>query len=128
MTLDEKIAASETRLFKAVFPGASNHYDTLFGGTALALMDEAAFIAATRLARKPVVTVSSGKIDFNRPIPTGTLIELVAEVVRVGNTSLDVRVRVFVERMDAEGRELAIEGTFAFVALDENKRPARVVD
>jgi len=35
MSVDEKIAKSETRIFKAVFPNTTNHYDTLFGGTAL---------------------------------------------------------------------------------------------
>ena len=51
MTIEEKIKQSETRIFKAVFPNTTNHYDTLFGGTAMALMDEVAFIAATRFAR-----------------------------------------------------------------------------
>ncbi|MHB1178783.1 MAG: acyl-CoA thioesterase, partial [Daejeonella sp.] len=40
MTIEEKIHNSETRLFKAVFPNTTNHYDTLFGGTAMHLMDE----------------------------------------------------------------------------------------
>jgi acyl-CoA hydrolase len=51
MTTEERIEASETRIFKAVFPNTTNHYDTLFGGTAMQLMDEVAFIAATRFAR-----------------------------------------------------------------------------
>ena len=33
MTIEEKIKESETHIFKAVFPDATNHYDTLFGGT-----------------------------------------------------------------------------------------------
>ena len=44
MTTEEKIERSETRLFKAVFPNTTNHYDTLFGGTAMQMMDEVAFI------------------------------------------------------------------------------------
>ena len=52
MTLEEKIKASETRIFKAVFPNTTNHYDTLFGGTAMHLMDEVAFITATRFSHK----------------------------------------------------------------------------
>ncbi|MDT3409111.1 UNVERIFIED_CONTAM: acyl-CoA hydrolase [Pseudacidovorax intermedius] len=66
MTTEERIEASETRIFKAVFPNTTNHYDTLFGGTAMQLMDEVAFITATRFARKRVVTVSSDKIDFKK--------------------------------------------------------------
>jgi hypothetical protein len=39
-SITERIAAAETRIFKAVFPNTTNHYDTLFGGTALQMMDE----------------------------------------------------------------------------------------
>ena len=35
MTLEERIDASETHIFKAVFPNTTNHYDTLFGGSAI---------------------------------------------------------------------------------------------
>jgi acyl-CoA hydrolase len=52
-----RIDQSESRIFKAVFPDSTNHYDTLFGGTAMQLMDEVAFIAATRYTRKKVETV-----------------------------------------------------------------------
>ena len=86
-TLEERILKSETHIFKAVFPSTTNHYDTLFGGTALHLMDEVAFICATRFSRKKVVTISTGQIDFKKAIPAGTLIELVAKVVSVGRTS-----------------------------------------
>lgn len=89
--LAQKIKATETRVFKVVFPNTTNHYDTLFGGMAMYLMDEVAFITATRFSRKKVVTVSSGKIDFNQSIPADTIIELVGKVVRIGNTSLDVK-------------------------------------
>ena len=49
--LAERIENSITRIFKAVFPDSTNHYDTLFGGTAMHLMDEAAFVTATRFSR-----------------------------------------------------------------------------
>ena len=126
MTIADKIEASETRLFKAVFPNTTNHYDTLFGGTAMQLMDEAAFIAATRFTRKRVVTVSSDKIDFTRPIAAGTIIELVARVLSVGRTSLKVQVEIFVEEMYSFRREMAVSGTFSFVAVDEKKRPVGI--
>ena len=77
MNLDQLILDAETRIFKAVFPNTTNHYDTLFGGTAMHLMDEVAFITATRFTRKICVTVSSDRIDFKQPIPAGTIIELV---------------------------------------------------
>ena len=84
MDLEERIEKSETRVFKAVFPNTTNHYDTLFGGTALSLMDEIAFITATRFTRRRVVTVSSDRVDFTHPIPAGTIIELVGRVKKSG--------------------------------------------
>jgi acyl-CoA hydrolase len=127
MTIDERIAHAETRIFKAVFPNTTNHYDTLFGGTAMHLMDEVAFITATRFARKRVVTVSSDRIDFNKPIPAATIIELIGKVVHIGNTSMKVMVEIFVEEMYSDKRDSAITGTFTFVAIDEHKQPVKVV-
>lgn len=118
---------SETRVTKAVFPPTTNHHNTLFGGTALAWMDEVSFITATRFCRLPLVTVSTDRIDFNHPIPAGSIVELVGRVVKVGNTSLKVEVEVYLESMYADGREKAIHGLFSFVAIDDEKRPVPVL-
>ncbi|MEE1885390.1 acyl-CoA thioesterase [Pedobacter flavus] len=124
--IQEKIKNSETRIFKAVFPNTTNHYDTLFGGTAMHMMDEVAFITATRYSRQIMVTVSSDKIDFKKPIPAGTIVELIGKVVHVGNTSLKVNVDIYIEQMYAEGRELAVQGIFTFVAIDKDKKPIKI--
>lgn len=126
-SLAERKAAAETRIFKVIFPGTTNHYDTLFGGTALQLMDEVAFITATRFSRKRMVTVSSDKINFTQPIPAGTIIELVGQVEHVGNTSLRISVEIYVEEMYALERHRAIHGSFTFVALDETRNSIRVL-
>jgi len=127
MTLQERIAQSKTSIFKAVFPNTTNHYDTLFGGTAMHMMDEVAFITATRFSRQIMVTVSSDRIDFKKAIPAGTIVELIGQVVHVGNTSLKVKVEIYIEQMYAEGRELAVHGDFTFVAIDEHKKPTAVL-
>jgi len=106
---------------------APNHYDTLFGGAALQLMDEVSFICATRFSRQKVVTVSSDRVDFKKPIPGGTLVELIANVETVGKSSIVVGVDIFVEEMYTEKREQAVHGTFTMVAVDENKKPVAVV-
>lgn len=127
MNVEEKIESSRTAIFKAVFPNTTNHYDTLFGGTAMKLMDETAFITATRFSRQQMVTVSSDKIDFKKPIPAGTIVELNGYVTHVGNTSLKVRVDIFVEEMYTDFREKAVSGEFTFVAIDENKKPVKIL-
>ena len=125
---ESRKAAAETSIFKVVFPNTTNHYDTLFGGEALKLMDEVAFIAATRFSRKKMVTVSSSKIDFEIPIPADTIIEVKGVIERVGRTSLDVVVRIYKEEMYVEDRTLAVQGTFTMVAVDEDKKPIPIFD
>lgn len=126
MTIEERLEAATTTVVKAVFPNTTNHYDTLFGGQALGWMDEVAFIAGTRFARKNLVTVSMDRTDFKVPIPAGTFCELVARVVSVGRTSMKVAVDVFVEDMYSEDRRLAIQGSFTLVAVDETRNPMPV--
>lgn len=126
MTLEERIKQSETHIFKAVFPNTTNHYDTLFGGTAMHLMDEAAFITATRFSRQKMVTVSSDRIDFKKPIPAGTIIELIGQVTYVGSTSLKVKVDIYTEQMYLDQREKAVTGEFTFVAIDDAKKPTLI--
>lgn len=91
------------------------------------LMDEVAFITATRFSRQVMVTVSSDRIDFKRPIPAGTIIELVGVVSHIGNTSLKVKVEIHIEQMYSELREKAVTGEFSFVAMDENKKPTPIL-
>ena len=125
--IQRRIELSDTRVVKAVFPPTTNHHHTLFGGTALAWMDEVSFIAATRFCRLPLVTVSTDRIDFKHAIDAGSIVELIARVIKVGNTSLQVEVEVYVEDMYLDGREKAISGVFSFVAVGEDKKPIRVL-
>jgi acyl-CoA hydrolase len=122
-SIDEQIRLSRTSVAKVVFPTTINHHSTLFGGTALSWMDEVSFVTATRFCRKRLVTVSTEKINFQNPIPSGSIIEMVGEVTRVGNSSLTVTVTVWLEDMYAEGREQVINGQFNFVAIDDDGKP-----
>ena len=125
--IDQRIIDSTTSVTKTVFPSRTNHHNTLFGGDALAWMDEVAFIAATRFCRKPLVTISSDRVDFKEAIPAGSFAELVAKVVQVGNTSLKVEVNIYLETMHKDDKHQAISGTFTFVAVDEQHKPTPVV-
>ena len=91
------------------------------------LMDEAAFITATRFSRQKVVTVCSDRIDFKVPIPAGTIIEWIGKVSHVGITSLKIKVDIFIEQMYTDERQKPISGEFTFVAIDDNKRPVKIV-
>ena len=126
MNYETKIQQSETHVFKVVFPNTTNHHNTMFGGKVMEMMDEVAFMTATRFARKSFVTVSCDRIDFKKPIPADTLVELIGRVKYVGKTSLKVGVEIFVEEMYNNIREKAVSGDFTLVAIDKNKRPLKI--
>ncbi|AYO58696.1 acyl-CoA thioesterase [Chryseobacterium sp. 6424] len=126
MDYEDKIKSSETHVFKVVFPNTTNHHNTMFGGKVMEMMDEVAFMTATRFARKSFVTVSCDRIDFKKPIPADTLVELIGKVKYVGNTSLKVNIEVFVEDMYQEIREKAVSGDFTLVAIDSNKKATKI--
>ncbi|WP_373708872.1 acyl-CoA thioesterase [Kaistella sp.] len=128
MNYEEKIKNSETHVFKVVFPNITNHHNTMFGGTVMEMMDEVAFMTATRFARKSFVTVSCDRIDFKKPIPADTLVELIGRVKYVGNSSLKVNVQVFVEQMYDEIREKAVSGDFTLVAIGDDKKPMKIFE
>lgn len=117
---------AETRFVEMIFPEQANHYGTLFGGNALSLMGKAAFVAATRRARTPVVMARAGETEFHVPIRVGEIVELVARVVRVGRTSMTVTVEMTAEALLSGARRLAVRGTFEMVAVDAAGRPVPV--
>jgi acyl-CoA hydrolase len=128
MTTSDPSSVPETRIVEMVFPNQANHYGTLFGGDALRLMDMAAFVAASRYARKPVVTASSERIDFHVPVRQGQLAEVVGRVSRAGRTSMTVEVELWAEDLLTGTRELCTKGSFVLVAVDEHGRPVPIQD
>ena len=113
-------------MIEMVFPDQTNHYGTLFGGHALRLMDKAAFVAASRYARRTVVTACSERIDFKSAVHHGNLIELMAHVVSTGRSSMTVQVELFAEDLLSGERKLCAQGRFVLVALDESGKPVAV--
>lgn len=109
-----------------VFPDHTNHLGTLFGGQALAWMDKAAFVAATRHARHVVVTARSDRVDFHTAVPVGTLVRLAARVVATGRSSMHVEVEMHAEDPLRGDCRLATRGRFTMVALDADGRPTAV--
>lgn len=117
-------AAGEACLLEMVFPDHTNHLGTLFGGQALAWMDKAAFIAASRHARRTVVTARSERVDFRAPVRQGQLVEIRARVVGQGRSSMQVDVEMHTEGLLDGTRSLCTSGRFVMIALDADGRPA----
>jgi acyl-CoA hydrolase len=110
---------TEIRLYEMVFPDISNHYGTLFAGCALSLMVKAAFIAATRYSKGPVVLRASRQTEIFRPVPVGHLLELNAFVSDAGRTSMTIDVIGRTDDLASGGNVEAMRGHFTMVAVDD---------
>ena len=111
-----------------VMPGPAdiNANGHIFGGWVLSQMDIAAGIVASRRAHGPVATIAIEAMKFLQPIHLRDLISVYAEIERVGQTSMGVRIEVIAERDLGETEIKVTEGLFTFVALDEANRPRPV--
>ena len=125
--MKDRINRSITRQFKAIFPSVLNNHGSLFGGTALQWMDEVAYIAATRFTRKKMVTVSVDKVQFLSPVKSGTIAEIIAEVITVKNVKIEIQVEIYIEDMYFDNRQKAISSIFTFAALNEVNRPIPII-
>lgn len=123
---DAAARVGEVRCTEIVFPDHCNHLGGLFGGQALAWMDKAAFLAASRFAGRTVVTARSDRIDFREPVKLGDIVELVATVAGVGRSSLTVRVSLLRESVPGAEQKLATVGEFVMVAVDDAGRAVPV--
>lgn len=111
-----------------VFADQTNHYGTLFGGNALAMMGKTAFITATRHARKVFVMASSQHTDFVGPANEGEIIDLAGSVKYIGTTSLVIEIVVNAEDLLSGDRRLVAKSEFVMVAVDEAGKPKALKD
>lgn len=114
------------RMVEMVFPEHTSHYGSLYGGVALAAMGKAAFVAATRRSRMPVVMGASQRVDFASQIGTGELVELVPRLTRMGRTSMTVDVELWAENLTTGERRRSATGSFIMIAVDARHRPAEI--
>lgn len=110
------------RTVEVVYPQHLNHQGTLFGGEALKMMDTAAFVAATRRARRTMVTVAVKEVTYIAPVHHGEIVEIEAVVSGAGRTSLTVDVEMSAEVLLTGERRSCGRGTFVFAAIDETEK------
>ena len=109
-----------------VMPHMQNVLGDLFGGHLMALVDQAAAVAAIRHAGGAAVTASIDRVDFRERIPVGALVTCIATVDYVGNSSMDISVQVYSERISTGERRQTHTAHAVFVAIDEKGQPRRV--
>ncbi len=124
--LKKTVADSTAILSEVMMPLHANHYGSVHGGTILKLVDEAAFVAATKHARKNVVVASMDNIEFRHPVGVGDVLTLRASVYHVGRTSMDVEVEIETEKIK-QGKILKVGSAYlTMVAMDKKGKPAEV--
>lgn len=117
---------SETTLSEVMMPVHANHYGNVHGGIILGLADEAAFVTATKHARKNIVLASMDHIAFKHPVNIGDLLTLRSRILFVGRSSMDVEVKIATERLK-EGTVLKVGSAYlTMVALDDKGKPIEV--
>lgn len=107
-------------------PRDCNNNGDIFGGWVLSQMDIAGGITAARRAKGRVVTVAVEAMTFHQPIKVGDVVSIYGDVERVGRTSIAVKLITIVARkLDSEEIKVT-EGTYIFVAIDDEGRPRPV--
>jgi len=100
-------------------PAELNPHGDVFGGWVMAQVDVAGAIPAMQRAKGRVATVSVNSFLFKQPISVGDIVSLYADIVRVGSTSITVRVEVFAERNYAAPIIVKVtEAELTYVAID----------
>lgn len=106
---------------KLIMPSNLNGAQTLFGGQALAWVDEeAAIFAACQMGTSRLVTKLMSQVDFKAPAHLGDIVEIGCNVVAVGTTSLTVSCSM---RNKTTQQEILTVDRIVFVSLDENGKP-----
>ncbi len=109
-----------------MMPKDTNHHGTVFGGTILSLIDQAAGIVAARRARADVVTLQMDAVVFHNPVFPGDLVSVYAAVIDVGRTSIRTRAQVLAIRRLAGEQIHVTSAQLVFVAIGPDGRPMPV--
>ena len=107
-------------------PKDTNALGSIFGGVITSLSDEAAFVEATRQAPRKYVTVAMDKIEFHKPVKVGDIVSLWAETLRIGRTSITMRVDVLARSRGGEDDVTVTTAEVTMVATDDSNRPTPI--
>ncbi|WP_373766456.1 acyl-CoA thioester hydrolase YciA [Glaesserella sp.] len=106
-------------------PSDTNANGDIFGGWIMSQMDMGGAILAKELAKGRVVTVSVDSMSFLRPVSVGDVVCCYGKCVKVGRTSMQVKVEVWIKKVyeGVRDRHCVTEALFTFVAIDKNGKP-----
>jgi len=84
-------------------PGDCNANGDIFGGWVMAQVDLAGSVLPARHVRGRMATVAVNEFIFKQPVRVGDILSFFAKIVKVGRTSVTVKVEVFAERFGSQG-------------------------
>jgi acyl-CoA thioesterase YciA len=112
-----------------LLPKDTNAYGTIFGGVILSHIDLASAVEANKVSRRRYVTKAMHEVEFHEPVFLGDVVNFFTETVRVGRTSITVKVSVEVERPRGGATTVKVtEAEVVLVAVDDKGRPTPVLD
>jgi acyl-CoA hydrolase len=126
MSKGKRVCESALVSTRWMFPSDANPAGNVFGGAIVRYIDEIAAAVAQRHARSNVVIASIDRMDYHHPVKVGDLLTLKASINHVGNTSMEVGVRVEAENPMTGETVHAASAYATMVALDENGKPSIV--
>ena len=110
-----------------MMPRDTNAQGTIFGGVILSYIDQAGAIEARRQGASVLVSVAMDKIVFHQPVFVGDLISFWCETLRIGKTSITVKVVVEANRYNNPQQKVMVtEAQVVYVNLGENRKPAPI--
>ena len=112
-----------------MLPRDTNSQGTIFGGVILSYIDMAGAIEAHRkTGMDRFVTVAMREVIFHQPVWVGDLVSFYSETVKIGITSITVRVLVEAERYGQPGERARVtEAEVVYVAVDENGKKREIL-
>ena len=107
-----------------MMPKDTNALGTIFGGIILSYIDQAGAVEAHRLTTGRLVTVAMREVVFHEPVFVGDLVSLYADVLRIGKTSITVKVVVKAERRRPDREVVKVtQAEVIYVHVDKNNQP-----
>lgn len=101
-------------------PRDANSNGDIFGGWTLSQMDLAGGTFAAERAKGRVATVSIEAMTFLRPVSVGDEVSCYCSLLKQGESSLTIKIETWARDRTGDKAEKVTEGTFTFVAIDEN--------
>lgn len=102
-----------------MMPRDLNPLGTIFGGIILSYIDQAGTIEARKHTDKKVVTVAMHEVKFIAPVFVGDLVSFYTDTVRIGNTSVTVRITVDSRRGSPPHETVRVtQAEVVYVAID----------